>query len=266
METETTVALVTGGTSGIGLETAKALRSRGCRVYAMSRRPGGDESIPHIAADVTDEAAVKAAVDEIVKNEGKLDLLVCCAGMGISGAIEFTAIEDAKRQLDVNFFGVVNAVKAALPHMRARRGGTIVAVSSLAAPVPIPFQAFYTASKAAINGYICALANEVRPFGIRVTAAQPGDIRTGFTAARKKSEAGDDAYGGRIARGVAKMEHDEENGMSAEKAGGIIAKIALKKRVKPLYAVGGSAKFLYLLAKLVPVSFLNRVVYGMYAK
>ena len=255
METETTVALVTGGTSGIGLETAKALRSRGCRVYAMSRRPGGDESIPHIAADVTDEAAVKAAVDEIVKNEGKLDLLVCCAGMGISGAIEFTAIEDAKRQLDVNFFGVVNAVKAALPHMRARRGGTIVAVSSLAAPVPIPFQAFYTASKAAINGYICALANEVRPFGIRVTAAQPGDIRTGFTAARKKSEAGDDAYGGRIA-----------GGMSPARAGAYIAKIALKKRVKPLYAVGGSAKFLYLLAKLVPVSFLNRVVYGMYAK
>lgn len=260
------VVLVTGGTSGIGLETARALREAGCTVYAMSRRPAELDGMTHLAADVTDEAAVQDAVDRIVREEGRLDCLVNCAGMGISGAIEFTALSEAKRQLDVNFFGMANVTKAALPVMRKQGSGRIVNVSSVAAPVPIPFQAYYSASKAAINSYSMALSNEIRPYGVTVTAVMPGDIRTGFTAARAKSAEGDDAYGGRISKSVAKMEHDEQNGMDPKIAGAYIAKTALRKRVKPLSAIGFSYKAVCVLAKLLPASAFNRVIFGLYAK
>ncbi|MDD6160542.1 MAG: SDR family oxidoreductase [Oscillospiraceae bacterium] len=260
------VALVTGGSSGIGLCTAKALRERGCAVYEMSRHDAGTEGICHLQGDVTDEKQVADAVAALMEREGRLDILVNCAGFGISGAVEFTASEDAKSQLDVNFFGTVNADRAVLPIMREAGGGRIVNISSVAAVAHIPFQAFYSASKAAVDSYTCALANEVRPFGVTVTAVQPGDIRTGFTAARKKSAAGDEVYGGRISRSVAGMERDEEKGMSPEKAGAYIARIALKKRVKPCYAVGAWYKFLCLLIKLLPCGVRNRIVGQLYAR
>ena len=209
--------MVTGGSSGIGKCTADALLLRGCRVYTLSRRvpPQGGKA-RHICADVTDEAQVRRAVEQILKEEKRIDILVNCAGFGISGAVEFTRPEDARRQMDVNFFGTVQVTGAVLPQMRRQGGGRIVNVSSVAAPAAIPFQTFYSASKAAINAYTCALANEVRPYGVTVTAVQPGDIRTGFTAARDKSVEGDEAYGGRISRSVATMERDEANGMAPE--------------------------------------------------
>ena len=256
-------AIVTGGTSGIGLAAVRALEKEGLRVYALSRR--AVEGVDHIACDVTDEAAVKAAVDEAASREGRLDILVCCAGFGISGAAEFTDAADSRRQLDVNLFGADRAVRAALPHMRAQGGGRIVLVSSVAAVAPIPFQTWYSVSKAAINAYAMALANEVRPFNISVTAVMPGDIKTGFTAARNKSAAGDDVYGGRIARSVAKMEMDELNGMPAEKAGAAVARAALKKSVKPYYSIGFSYKLICVLIKLLPSSLACRIIGMLYS-
>ena len=134
--------------------------------------------------------------------------------------------------------------------MRQRGNGRIVNISSVAAPAAIPFQAYYSASKAAINAWTAALANELRPYGVSVTAVQPGDIKTGFTAAREKSIAGDEAYGGRISRSVAKMEHDEQNGMDPARAGAFIAKIAMKKHPKPVYTIGFSYKAICVLLKL----------------
>jgi len=265
MRTDLT-ALVTGGTSGIGLETAKALAARDVRVYTLSRRPAELDGITSLQADVTDEEAVREAVRKIKEEAGRLDILVNCAGMGISGAIEFTEAADMRRQFDVNFFGMANVTKAVLPVMRKQGGGTIVNVSSVAAPVAIPFQAYYSATKAAINAYTAALANEVRPFGIRVTAVQPGDIRTGFTAARAKSAVGDDVYGGRISRSVSKMEHDEQNGMDPAKAGEYLARQALKKRLPPVSTVGFSYKAVVALARLLPPSLFNRIIGSLYAK
>ena len=125
-------AIVTGGSSGIGLEAARALRDMGCRVYEISRRDHTEDGVTHIKGDVTSEADMQAAVRQVIGAEGKLDILVCCAGFGISGAVEFTELEAAKKQVNVNFFGVVNAVKAALPYMRRQGSGRIVAVSSVA--------------------------------------------------------------------------------------------------------------------------------------
>ena len=260
------VAIVTGGSSGIGLCAAQSLLAQGCKVYIFSRRPFTLKGAAHICVDVTDETQVKEAVAQVLGHEKRIDLLVNCAGFGISGAVEFTELADAKRQMDVNFFGMVNMNKAVLGPMRAQGSGRIVNISSVAAPVAIPFQTYYSASKAAINAYTCALANEVRPYGITVCAIQPGDIATGFTAARKKSELGDEEYGGRISRSVAVMEHDEQNGMKPEVAGAYIAKIALKKRVKPLYTIGFSYKCVCFLVKILPCGVLNRLVGMIYAK
>jgi len=260
------VALITGGSSGIGRATAARFAAGGWRVYEMSRRDIPQSRVTHLAADVTDEAAVQSAVGAVLAAEGQIDVLVSCAGFGISGAVEFTRAEDAKRQLDVNFFGTVNVVKAVLTAMRERGRGRILCVSSVAGAIAIPFQTYYSVSKAAINAYACALANEVRPYGVSVAAVMPGDFSTGFTDVREKSPDGDDAYGGRIARSVAGMEKDERNGMQPEVAAAFLFRLAEKGRVKPLYAIGGLYKFFTFLGKVLPIRLVSWIVYQMYAR
>ena len=260
------VCLITGGTSGIGKCTALEMRAAGYTVYELSRRETGVEGLHHIPTDVTDEEAVQRAVDEVARREGGIDVVINNAGFGISGAVEFTDTKDAIRQLDVNFFGMVRVNRAVLPVLRGQGSGRIVNLSSVAGAIPIPFQTYYSASKAAINSYTMALANEVRPFGITVCAVQPGDIKTGFTAARQKTQAGDDVYGGRISRSVAGMERDEQTGMQPEAAGRFIRRVAMKTGRKPIYTIGGKYKFFCMLAKLLPKPALNWLVGLIYAK
>lgn len=260
------VAIVTGASSGIGRCTAKALSEKDCIVYDLSRRHIPQENIKHLKTDVTDENNVISVVNEIIKSEGRIDFVVNCAGFGISGAVEFTDIAEAKRQFDVNFFGMVNVNKAVIPFMREKGGGRIVNISSVAAVAHIPFQTYYSASKAATESYTCCLVNEVKPFGISVTAIEPGDICTEFTQARSKSFDGDDVYKGRISRSVAGMEKDEQKGMSPQFAGEYISKIALKKKVKPVYAIGTTYKFLSTLCRVFPCGIRNYIIGLLYAK
>ena len=261
------VAIVTGGTSGIGRATALALKEAGCTVYELSRRAQGVEGLHHIAADVTKEETIRAAVAEIMAREGRIDILVNNAGFGISGAVEFTDTADAKALFDVNFFGMVSMNRVVIPIMREAGHGRIVNLSSVAAPVPIPFQTYYSATKAAVNAYTMALANELRPFGVTVCAVMPGDIHTGFTAARRKVSAGDAIYQGRISRSVKRMEHDEETGMDPAKAGAYIASVAMREgHHHPLYAIRFDYKFFTFLAKVLPARFLNWLIYCLYGK
>lgn len=259
------IVLITGATSGIGLAMAKLFSEKGDRVYCAARReaplPSGCVFIP---ADVTDEAEVALAVSRVIGECGRIDVLVNNAGFGISGAAEFTRLEDAKRQLDVNFFGTVNMTKAVLPRMREKGGGMILNTSSVAAVTPIPFQAFYSASKAAINSYTMALANEVRPFGIRVAALMPGDVKTGFTDARAKSEAGSDVYLS-LKKSVSTMEKDERSGMEPILLAKRAYAISIKKRPKPLYSCGFAYKLVCVLAKALPNRFVNFVLGKLYA-
>ncbi len=259
------VAIVTGGSSGIGLAAARALRDRGLTVFVLSRHPFTEKGLHHLCADIADERQCAEAVEAVLRKAGDVDLLVNCAGFGISGAVEFTTLAEAKKQMEVNFFGTVNMTKAVLSYMRQRGNGHIVNISSVAAPAAIPFQAYYSATKAAINAWTAALANEVRPYGVTVTAIQPGDIKTGFTAAREKSVAGDEAYGGRISKSVAKMEHDEQTGMDPATAGAYIAKIALKEHPKPVYTIGFSYKAICVLLKLLPSRLANWAIGKLYA-
>lgn len=260
------VVIITGGSSGIGLCTAAALRDRGCKVYELSRRDSEVAGITHIKCDITDEAQIAAAVGQVMAENGRIDILINNAGFGISGAVEFTDTAEAQRLFNVNFFGMVRMNRAVLPLMREQGGGRIVNLSSVAAPVPIPFQTYYSAGKAAVNSYTMALSNEVKPFGITVCAVMPGDIKTGFTAARQKSIVGDDIYGGRITRSVAGMEKDEQTGMDPAKAGAFIASVALKNSRKPLYTIGIAYKGAVFLTKVLPARWLNALIGQIYAK
>ena len=253
------VVIVTGGTSGIGLAAVKALREKGCTVYALSRHG-------NIPCDVSDEASARAAVEQVLQREGRVDILVNCAGFGISGAAELTPLETAKRQLDVNLFGTANMVNAVIPAMRRQGGGRIVNTGSVAGFVPIPFQAWYSASKAAVQSYTMAMANELRPFGITLAAVLPGDTKTGFTAARNKIDDRSNLYQGRIERSVARMEHDEQNGVPAETVGRLIARVALKKRVRPFYIPGLSYNLVNVLIHILPSGIANRLIGMLYAK
>lgn len=259
------IAIVTGGSSGIGLAVCRELMARGCVVFELSRHENPDCPARHISCDVTDWGAVGDAVGAVISECGRIDILVSNAGFGISGAVEFTSQDAARKQLEVNFLGTAAVMHDVLPHMRTHKSGRIVCVSSVAAPIAIPFQAFYSASKAAINSLALALRGEVEPFGVSVCAVMPGDINTGFTDAREKMPDGDGAYGGRISKSVAVMERDERSGMAPERAARKIVALALKKRVRPLYAVGAKYGLFVMLSRLLPAGLVSKIVQKLYA-
>ena len=258
--------IVTGASRGIGLETAKLFSGKGYRVYALSRSGKCEktENLIPLSCDVTDEEAVKSAFRRIYEESGRIDILVNNAGFGISGAVEFTDETQAKKQFEVNFFGCFLCCKCVADYMRKNGGGRIINISSLAAELSIPFQAFYSASKAAVNSLTLALANELRPFHISVCALMPGDVKTGFTDAREKQEEDGGVYADVIKKSVATMENDERNGMPAEKIAEAVLALAEKKKVKPLSTKGAKYKFFAVLAKLLPASAVNRVVGMLY--
>ena len=254
------VCVLTGGSSGIGKATALLLAKQGFTVYELSRNGVDTDGIRHITADVTEPDQVRAAIAKVLEAEGQIDLLVNNAGFGISGAVEYTDPKEAFSQLNVNFFGTLHCIQAVLPAMRAQKSGHIVNISSVAAPIAIPFQAFYSATKSATNSLTLALRNEVKPFGVKACAILPGDVKTGFTAARKKSCAGAEIYGEAIDRAVAVMEHDEENGMPPELVAQAVLRAANAKNPKAYYTVGLQYQVFVLLAKLLPASWTNALV------
>ena len=257
-------AVITGGSSGIGLATARLFSLKGYKVYELSRHGTSGDNITHIDCDITDDKQVVNAFDTIVAQVGEIDVLVNNAGMGISGPVEFTKEEDMKKQFDVNFFGMVRCVKAVLKYMRKQGFGKIINLSSVAAELSIPYQTFYSASKSAVNAFTLATANEVKPFNIKVCAIMPGDVATGFTANREKSQEGADVYKP-LNKSIATMERDEINGLTPEYIAKRIYKQAKKKSPKVLTICGISYKFFVILAKFLPVRFVNFIVGKLYS-
>lgn len=256
--------VLTGGSSGIGLAAVQLFASRGWQVFELSRHGQSHDGIVHIYCDVTDEPSVRQAVSEVLTYTSHIDVVINNAGFGISGPIEFTTTGDAHRQFDVNFFGAFYIVKAVLPTLRAQRYGRIIFTSSVAAVLSIPYQSFYSASKAAINALSMALANEVRSFGISVSVLMPGDVSTGFTDARQKSVCGGDVYV-RMHSAVAAMERDERSGMTAEHMAQDLYRIATRRSVKPLYVGGAMYRLFCLLNRLLPSRLVNYIVGKMYS-
>ena len=260
------VLVITGGSSGIGRATAALFARKGWRVYELSRHQRTwAEGVTHLDCDVTDEAQCRTAIAEVLSREQSIDVLISNAGYGISGSVEFTRTEDAKALFDVNFFGALNITKAVLSQMRAQHRGRILFTSSVAAPLSVPFQSFYSASKAALNDLALALQNEVRPFGIRVGVLMPGDVRTGFTDARQKNPDTEENLVYERARiAVEAMEKDERGGMQPEQMARLFYRMATRRHL-PVYTVGGGMyRFFCLLDKLLPKTLVNRIEGAMY--
>lgn len=264
MKMSSRVVVITGGSSGIGLATARLFAEHGERVYELSRTGKGAAGVKHVSCDVSNEESVRTAIEQVVSETERIDVLISNAGFGISGPVEFTKIEDAERQLDVNFFGAVRAVQAVLPYMRQQRSGRIVFVSSVAAVLSIPYQAFYSASKSALNALCLALRQELRSFGISVSALMPGDVSTGFTAARSKDESGSEVYV-HLQEAVGKMEKDETSGMSSKTIARCLWRLSNKRSPAPLYTAGAEYKLFVLLERLLPKRWSNMIVGKLYS-
>lgn len=250
--------LLTGGSSGIGKATVELFAARGWRVFELSRHGKSHDTIVHIDCDVCDEQSVAHAVASVMAQTDRLDVVISNAGYGISGAIEFTEMADARRQFDVNFFGSLAVTKAVLPILRQQGCGHIIYTSSVAAILPVPYQSFYSATKAALNAMALALQNEVRDFGIKVSVVMPGDVATNFTAARQKSVAGEEVYV-RAHKAVAAMEHDEQAGMTPLYLARLMYHVATRRHPAPQYIGGFIYRIFALLDRLLPKRWVNYI-------
>ena len=196
------VAIVTGSATGIGYETAIHLAKNGFYTYASMRNlPKADEitkiakseNLPLrvIQLDVTDDISIKKAIDTVINESGKVDVLVNNAGYGLIGSIEDMSIEELKAQYETNVFGLFRVTKAVLPHMRKQHSGSIINISSIAGRIALPLYSAYVSTKFAIEGLSESMAYELEPFGIKVAIIEPGAIKTNFRreqAAKGSSE------------------------------------------------------------------------------
>jgi len=186
------VAFVTGASAGIGFETAKKLASAGFTVYAGARRvelmePLKASGVKVVALDVTDEASMSAAVGDVLAAHGRIDVLVNNAGYGSYGAVEDVPIDEARRQFEVNVFGLARLTQLVTPHMRAQASGRIINISSIGGKFYEPLGAWYHATKFAVEGFSDSLRIELAPFGIDVVIIEPGPIRTEWNEISRES-------------------------------------------------------------------------------
>ena len=183
-----------------------------------------------------------AAIDEVWLREQRVDVVVNCAGFGIAGAIEDTPLELAQAQFNTNVFGVMRVCRRVLPLMRSQGAGLIINVTSIAGELSLPFQGWYSGSKFAVEGLSEALHAEVGRFGIDVVLVQPGDFKTGFTAARRVANGSGSAYADRVDRALAIAAADEQAGADPVEAARLIARIINSRRRRLRYVVGPSAQ------------------------
>ncbi len=260
---EPATALVTGASSGIGAATARELAARGFRVFGTSRRPERRPERPRdvawLAMDVCDDASVREAFERLLERAGRLDALVCNAGSGIFGSVEEVPLDAARAQLEVNWFGALRTLRAALPELRRRRG-RVVLVGSLAGRAAIPFQAHYSASKAALASLAFALHNELAADGVRVSLVEPDDIRTAFNDATDFDLVPSSRYGERVARCRAVVEASLDAAPGPEIVARAIARALTARRPRVRYAVGPDSRLVPLASRLLPDRLSLRLV------
>lgn len=255
------IALITGASAGIGYAAAGLLLKNGYRVYAGARRVGkmkrlGELGAEVLALDMTVEASLAGAVETIYRNEGRLDALINNAGYGAHGAVEDVPVEEARRQFEVNLFGLARLTQLVLPRMRAAGGGTVINISSIAGKVSMPTGGWYHASKHALEAYTDALRLETAQFGIKVILIEPGPIRTewdntALVNLEKYSGAG--AYGPLVRRLTERFRAGYRSGAPGPE---VVAEAILKalraRRPAARYAVPFRASVILFLKWLLP--------------
>jgi NAD(P)-dependent dehydrogenase (short-subunit alcohol dehydrogenase family) len=253
------VALITGTSSGIGLVTAKTLRQAGYRVFGTSRRaPASIDGITMLTCDVTDEDSVKNTVAEVLKQAGRIDLLVNNAGFGLAPAgAEESSIEQARSIFDTNFYGIVRTTRAVLPYMRLQGGGRIINIGSVLGFLPMPYGALYTATKHAVEGYSESLDHELRTLGIRVSVVEPAYTKTQFGVNLQQPDAELDAYR-EVRAAVGKLLPQK---VAAGDEPSVVADVVLKAanaaRPKLRYTAGSRASLLQFLRRYAPAGLLD---------
>jgi len=254
------VALVTGASTGIGHATAKALQNAGFRVFGTSRRAAArrTDGVTMLTCDVTDDASVAKLVDDVLAEAGRIDLLINNAGIGIVGGAEESSVGQAQALFDVNVFGTMRVTKAVLPTMRRQGKGRIINMSSILGLIPSPYNAIYSASKHAIEGYSESLDHELRAFGIRVALVEPAYTNTAFEENKTKPDQPLSIYD-------AVRSHTAKFMVKSVKAGDapeIVAETVLKAASAPVpnrrYPAGKLARQVRMLRRFVPESAFDK--------
>lgn len=259
------VVVITGASQGIGYDLASLLNDKGYKVYGLARSNFELKGVTSISVDVTNKEQVFKAINDISLIEGRIDVVVNNAGMGISGSVEYTNDENLRRMFDVNIFGLTYVIQASLPYLKVNKGSRIINIGSVAGELAIPFQAYYSATKAAVDALSQALANEVSPYGVYVTNVMPGDTKTNFTKNRVKNADLDTPYEKRVEKSISLMEQDEQNGMSVRSASKVIYKVIKKKRPPLKKTIGFKYKTFVFLKRILPTRLVNYVIGKIYA-
>ena len=235
MNIKNKVVLITGGTKGIGKVTADLLTSKGMKVYVTTRK---EEKVKDnvLLLDVTNEELVKKCIDDVIKKEGKIDVLINNAAYGLCGPIIDSTTEEIIELFDTNFFGPHRVIKAVYPIMRKQGYGKIVNVSSYAGRLAVPYQGIYSAAKAALSIYSDSLRMEIVNEGIDVCTIEPGDTKTDFHSSRTYTQGFENNE--KAKRAIEKMHRDEQSGSNPKAVAKKILRAIKSKRSKPRYIVG----------------------------
>lgn len=261
------VIIITGASSGFGLTTAELLASQGHRVYGICRREMQHQHIAFMQCDVRDTETITLKIKEIYEKEGRIDVLINNAGMGIGGALELATEEEIDIQMNINFRGCVNMCQKVLPYMRRQRHGKIINLSSIGGIIGLPYQGYYSASKFAIEGFSEALSAEVKGFGISVAIVEPGDFATNFTANRKNSEQtlNDPDYGPIFKKSLKLIENEESKGLNPDIVAKKILSIVNSKHSRLRYVVANFEQHAsVLLKKLIPGNWFVDIIMDYY--
>ncbi|OAN78633.1 short-chain dehydrogenase/reductase [Sulfitobacter sp. EhC04] len=253
-KTKPGVALVTGASSGIGYATAKALLKAGYAVFGTGLRAEekAPEGVTSLICDVTDDAAVAELVEQVLAAAGRIDLLVNNAGVGLIGGAEESSIAQAKALFDVNVFGTMRVTNAVLPTMRQQGAGRIVNMSPVMGLIPAPYNAIYSASKHAIEGYSESLDHELRTFGIRVTLVEPSYTDTPFEVNKSTPDQPLSIYDAARKQNVAFMIKSCEKGDPPEVVAETVLKAASAATPDRRYPAGKMARQVRMLRRFVP--------------
>ena len=257
------VVLVTGASAGIGRATADLLAAQGWTVVGASRRGSGGVGWTGLVMDVDSDESVRSGVQVILAEHGHVEALVACAGWGLSGPVETTTIGEARSQVETIFWGCVRVASELLPAMRGQGSGRIVLLGSIGGLIGLPYQAYYSAGKFALEGWAEATAYEVAPFGVHVTLVEPGNVRSDFTANRRAVAAHPGPYGQRFHRAIGVMERDERGGADPRQVAEAVARVLSAEDPRRRVVVGNSTERMGLVAKrLLPHRWFETVARG----
>jgi len=269
MDLREKVVLVTGASSGIGNACATFFAKKGCRVYGTCRSPStysrkADEFFEMLQMDIEDDSSVRKAAAQLLEKEDIVDAIVCCAGSAQAGSVEDASVDDARKMLEINFLGALRVIKAFLPRMREVAAGRIVLAGALEGLMGAPYQAYYSASKFALEGLAESLRLEARDFGVEVCVLTPIGFRTAFGQRRSVISGSDSGpYRRRLDAALGAMSRDEAEGSSPLLAAKAVYKALGSRRMpRRIWAGGGSQAVLAALKPVLPARLYDRLRRG----